>query len=37
MAESQSAVLDRIALNPARVQAMAKGLRDVAALTRSGA
>jgi glutamate-5-semialdehyde dehydrogenase len=26
------AVLDRIALNPSRVQAMAKGLRDVAAL-----
>jgi glutamate-5-semialdehyde dehydrogenase len=27
-----SAVLDRIALNPSRVQAMAQGLRDVAAL-----
>ncbi len=27
-----AAVLDRIALNPGRVQAMAKGLRDVAAL-----
>lgn len=29
---ASSAVLDRIALNPGRVQAMAQGLRDVAAL-----
>jgi glutamate-5-semialdehyde dehydrogenase len=31
-AGAASAVLDRIALNPSRVDAMAKGLRDVAAL-----
>ena len=31
-----SAVLDRIALNPSRIRAMANGLRDVVSATRSG-